>query len=192
MAANVSQAFALLVESFCFLLRPQKQGANFLGHTEAAAPPGDVPKQAGVGTGRLFRHRDHKGKDPLSAGGLRTAPQGVGRWVLALPQPATLCPQISQKRIHGRRRVLLFIPQGSQSPHYNFRNQQRLGTLRPFPQRFQIYHKAVAQTPQHGEKHHQRPTYVPGKKLNKHLLQRRPEGHWQKLTLCHTFSFTSP
>lgn len=63
-----------------------------------------------------------------------------------------------------KTQVSFYSPRFSQSPNYNFRIQQRLGTLRPFPQGSQIYHKAVLQTQQYGKKHHQSATLMPRKK----------------------------
>lgn len=65
-AANVSQAFALLVESFFASDGdPKKQGENFLDHPEAAAPRGDVPKQVGVGTRQHFYHLRPQGQNSM-------------------------------------------------------------------------------------------------------------------------------
>ena len=66
-AANVSQAFALPVESFHFLLRPKKQGVKFLNCTEAAAPLGEVQKQVGVGERQHLNHLRPQGKALFSA-----------------------------------------------------------------------------------------------------------------------------
>lgn len=104
MAANVSQAFALLTESFASYGDSKKQGENFLDHSEAAAPCGDVPKQVGVGTRQHFHHLSPQGQSSVcSAYGLRVATPGQGEQVaLALPQQEAFCPEISQKRIHGK------------------------------------------------------------------------------------------
>lgn len=83
-------------------------------------------------------------------------------------------------------------PSLSQSPNSSFRTQQKLGMLRPFPQRFRTYHKAVLQTQTiWWEAPSKRSLKAQKKKLILHLLQWRPEGHWQDLTLCHTFPFAS-
>lgn len=65
MPANVSRAFALLVELFCFLWRPQEARKNFLDHTEVAAPCGDVPKPVGVGIRQHFYHLRPQGQSSV-------------------------------------------------------------------------------------------------------------------------------
>lgn len=81
MAENVPRAFALLVESFCFLWRPQEARKNFLDHTEAAAPCGDVPKPVGVGIRQHFYHlRPQRQSSVLSIRAEGGSPRQVGRW----------------------------------------------------------------------------------------------------------------
>lgn len=83
-------------------------GAHFGGHPEAAAPPGDVPKQAGVGV-------------------------GVGRWTWALSQQETFGLKSHKNESMEKTQASFYSPRFSQSPNSHFRIQQRLGTLRPFP-----------------------------------------------------------
>ena len=91
--------------------------------------------------------------------------------------------------------IFLFpSPRFSQSPNENFRMQQRSGTLRPWSQRSQTRRKTVRPNNKVRSTIKTLLKCPGGKKkiLNNHLLQWRPEGHWQKLTLCHVMPSLIP
>lgn len=147
MAANVPQAFALLVESFCFLWRPQEARENFLDHTEAAAPCGDVPKPVGVVIRQHFYHLRPQGQSSvlsIRAEGGSPRPGWAGG-IGTSSASSILSWNLTKTNSWKRHMLHCYSPTFSRSPKYNFRIPQRSGTLKPFPQRFQILHKAVVQ-----------------------------------------------
>lgn len=143
MAANVSWALVLLVESFCFLLRPQEARSKLLGPYRGCGLSWRCAKAGECGHKAAFPPPDSTRAKLCAQHELLPK---CGQVALALPQQATFYPEISRKQIHGKDTCFFYLPRFSRSPNYNFRIHQRSRTLRPFPLRYQIHHKAVMQT----------------------------------------------
>lgn len=147
MAANVSQAFALLVESFFVSWRPQEARRKPWTTLRLQLLVEMCQSRWVWAQGSISTTWDRKGNALCSAYRLRAAPQArVGRWHWYFLSKQHFVLKPHKNKFMGKTHASCYSPTFSQSPKYNFRIPQRSGTLKPFPQRLQIHHTAVVQT----------------------------------------------
>lgn len=171
---------------FAFYWDPKKQGANFLDHTEAAAYPGGVPKQVSVGTRQHFHHLIAQGQSSVLS---MSCSLSVGKWHWHFlnKQHFTLKSHRNKfmEKIHA-----FFICQGSRGLQtITLESIKGQGLWDHFPSGIRFTIKQLCRPSNKVRRTIKTLLKCPEKKLNNHLLQWRPEGHWQKLTLCHAFSY---
>lgn len=168
---------------------PKKQGANFLDHTEAAAYPGGVPKQVSVGTRQRFHHLIPQGQSSVLSMPAESCSPSVGKWHWHVLNKQHFILK-SHKSKFMEKIYASFICQGSHGLQtITLESIKGQGLWDHFPSGFRFTIKQSCRPSSMVRSTIKTLLKCPEKNLNNHLLQWRPEGHWQKLTLCHAFSY---